>query len=145
MRPVVARMAVVGCGLALASALVSSAAAERQTTSPNVYVNINVTLTDSKVTMSPRSAPRGSDARFIVRNIGKQAHLFTLGTTERGLGFQTGFSRVFKPKAHQVLLLYLDQRSVLQYYLGASAKSATPAMKGTFTVGAQCAECVPDD
>src|SRR5664279_1540505 len=75
------------------------------TTAPNGYINVHVTLTDSKVIVSPKTAPRGSDARLIVRNIGTKPHSFTLLT-----GVQTGFSRVFKPGKPSVLVLYLDRR-----------------------------------
>jgi hypothetical protein len=129
----------------IAFVLVPAAQARPQTTAPNVYVNIHVTLTDTKIIFAPKSAPRGADARFIVSNIGTKPQTFTLGSSNRGLGIQTGFSRVIKPKEHQVLLLYLNARGTLPYYSGLKASKALPAMKGIFVVGAQCALCVPDD
>ena len=71
---------------------------EGVTTSPDVYISIHVTLTDSKVIVSPKTAPRGADARFIVRNVGTKVHNFTVRT-----GSLTGFSRVFKPGEHAIL------------------------------------------
>jgi len=107
-----------------------------QTTAPNVFVDIHVTLTDSKIILSRHSAPRGTDARFIVKNIGKKAHSFTLGTVARGLGTQTGFDKVFRPNQSQVLLLFLDYRGKLPYYSKLKADKNKPGMKGVFVIGA---------
>src|SRR5579862_9285810 len=56
----------IGSFAAGAAALVAAVAASGAvaTTSPAVYVNIHVTLTDSKVIVSPKTAPRGANARF---------------------------------------------------------------------------------
>jgi hypothetical protein len=136
-----------GCLLgALAGVVLApSAAARPQTTAPNVFVNIHVTLTDSKVIMSPKTAPRGADARFIVRNKGTKPHTFTLGANKLGADLQSGFTRTVNPNQQKILLLYLNARGALPYYGGDTIKKASPAMKGVFLVGAQCAECVPDD
>jgi hypothetical protein len=113
----------------IAGVLAASAAAQPQTTAPNIFVKIHVTLTDSKVILSPKHAPRGTDAQFLVRNIGTKPHTFTFGTLKRGLGVQTGFSRVVKPGQHKVLLLYLNYRGALPYY------SDHGRAKGKFIVG----------
>ncbi len=132
-------------GFVIGVLLAPSAAARPQTTAPNIFVNVHVTLTDSKVILSPKSAPRGSDARFIISNTGTKPHTFTLGANKLGANFQSGFTRVVKPKQHQILLIYLNARGALPYYGGATAKHASPKMKGVFLVGPQCALCVPDD
>ncbi len=119
----------------LAGALVPAVQARPSTTAPNIFVKVNVTLTDSKIILSTNTAPRGTDAQFIVRNTGTKPHTFTLGTTKRGLGFQTGFTRVFKPGQHQVLLLYLNYRGVLPYYSNTPADLPKKAMHGTFVIG----------
>jgi hypothetical protein len=119
----------------LSAVIASSAAARPQTTAPNIFVKIHVTLTDSKIILSPKRAPRGTDAQFIVRNIGKKPHAFTFGTTKRGLGFQTGFSRLVKPGQQQLLLLYLNYRGVLPYYSNTPTDRNNPAMHGKFTIG----------
>jgi hypothetical protein len=119
----------------LSAVIASSASARPQTTAPNIFVKIHVTLTDSKIILSPKRAPRGTDAQFIVRNIGKKTHAFTFGTTKRGLGFQTGFSRLVKPGQQQLLLLYLNYRGVLPYYSNTPADRNNPAMHGKFTIG----------
>src|SRR5476649_2741945 len=136
---------VIALGVVLGAVLASSAYARPQTTAPNVFVNIHVTLTDTKVILSPKSAPRGSDARFIVTNTGTKPHSFTLGSSKLGANLQSGFTRTVNPKQHKILLLYLNTRGVLSYYGGATPKKASPAMKGIFLIGPQCAECVPDD
>jgi hypothetical protein len=136
---------VIALGVVLGAMFVPSALARPQTTAPNVFVNIHVTLTDTKVILSPKTAPRGSDARFIVRNTGTKPHSFTLGSSVLGANLQSGFSRIVQPKQSKILLLYLNARGALQYYGGATAKKSTSKMKGVFLVGPQCAECVPDN
>ena len=127
-------------GLVLASA----GSAQVRTTAPNVYVNVNVTLTDSRVIVSPRSAPRGADARIVVRNIGKSARPFAFGYNSLGSGVHTGFNRVFQPGRRSVLFLFLDSRGVISYYSGPSFARASSAAKGTFIVGTECALCNQD-
>ena len=135
----------IALGVVLGAILVPSAVARPQTTAPNVFVNIHVTLTDTKVILSPKTAPRGSDARFIVKNTGTKPHSFTLGSSVLGANLQSGFTRTLQPKQSKILLLYLNARGALTYYGGATAKKSTPKMKGIFVVGPQCAECVPDN
>ena len=55
-------------------------------------------------------------------------HTFTLGTTKRGIGIQTGFSRVVKPGESKLLLLFLNYRGVLPYYSAIPADRAKAAM-----------------
>jgi hypothetical protein len=132
-------------GALLGALLVPSASGQPQTTAPNVFVNIHVTLTDTKIILSPKTAPRGSDARFIVSNKGTKPHTFTLASNGLGAASQGGFSRVVKPKQQQILLLYLNSRGALTYYGGTTPSKALPGMKGTFVVGAQCALCIQDN
>lgn len=136
---------VIAVGALLGALLVPTASGRPQTTAPNVFVNIHVTLTDTKVILSPKTAPRGSDARFIVSNKGTKPHSFTLGSNKLGAATQAGFTRVVKPKQQQILLIYLNARGALTYYGGTTPSKALPGMKGTFVVGAQCALCIPDD
>ncbi|MDP9225146.1 MAG: hypothetical protein M3P18_15125, partial [Actinomycetota bacterium] len=91
--------------------------------------------------VSPHTAPRGADARFLVRNIGTKPVTFTIGNGPHGVGVQTGFSRVFKPGTQKVLLLYLNYRGAIPYFSGDSFARAKPGTKGSFLVGAQCALC----
>jgi hypothetical protein len=105
------------------------------TTAPSIIVQVHVTITDSKITVTPKRAPRGSDAQFIVRNVGTKLHTFTLGTAKRSTGKQTGFSRVMAPHTQKILLLYLDYRGALPYFSNTPADKAKSGMHGTFTVG----------
>lgn len=108
-----------------------------RTTAPDSYVNIHVTMSDTKLTLSRHEGPAGSDARFIIRNIGKKPHTFQLGTAKRGLGFQTGFNALVKPGQQKILILYLDYRGAKVPYFEDvhGTRSTKPGMKGIFTVG----------
>ena len=129
------------CLLALA-VLISSAVlltptvhAQPQTTAPTLFVNIKVTLTDTRFVLSRHDAPRGTYARFIIHNIGTRSHAFTLGKAHRGTGLQSGFTRTLRPGARQIFLLFLDYRSRIPYYGSLAADRMKPGMKGTFTIG----------
>jgi hypothetical protein len=108
--------------------------AQPQTTAPPQVVNVKITMTDTAFRMSPRVAQRGSVARFILVNIGKKPHTFTLGHEKRGTGAQTGFSRSLKPSEQSVLILFLDYRGVLPYSGTDPADRSKPGMKGTFKI-----------
>ena len=108
--------------------------AHPETTDPPPVADIQVKITDTRISVNPSSAERGAYARFIVRNVGTKPHSFTLGTAKRGTGSQTGFSRTVKPKAQKILLLYLDYRGRLPYYSSLPADRSKPGMKGTFTI-----------
>jgi hypothetical protein len=113
-----------------------AAQARPQTTAPTVFYNIHVTLTNTRIVLDKHSAPRGTYARFIIRNLDTRPHNFTLGTARRGTGHQSGFSRTLKPHQKQILLLFLDYRGPIQYSGGLAADRSKPGMKGVFTIGA---------
>jgi hypothetical protein len=119
-----------------AAALVPGAnASGPQTTVPDVFLNVHVTITDSRITLDRHSATRGDEVRFILRNSGTKVHSFTLGTTtKRGAGNQTGFSSVLKPKAQKLILLFLDYRGPLPYRSILKHDQGKPGMKGIFTI-----------
>jgi hypothetical protein len=77
-------------GLVLVLATVALAPAARTTTAPNVFFNIHVTLTNSRIIMDNRDAPRGTYARFIVRNTGTRPLNFTLGRRSAAPGRSRG-------------------------------------------------------
>ncbi len=122
----------------------SSVSARVGTTAPSVYVNVNITLTDSKVIVSPKSAPRGADARIIVHNLSKKSRFLAFDYHAVGSGVHGGFERVFKPGAKVVLFLFLDSRGVIPYYSGSTFDRTSAALRGTFIVGAECALCNQD-
>jgi hypothetical protein len=100
-------------------------------------VNINVTMTDTKFMLSRHEGPAGSDARFILHNIGKKPHSFQLGTAKIGTGSQSGFSTLVKPGQQKIMILYLDYRGAKVPYFGNLPGDRNKAgMKGEFKIGA---------
>jgi len=132
-------VAVLLAAFAVTAAQAQSRSSYRQarTTAPDSYVNIKVTMTDTSFTLSRHTGPAGSDARFILHNIGKKAHSFQLGTAKSGLGFQSGFNALVKPGQQKILILYLDYRGAKVPYFGNLPSDRHDAhMRGIFTVGA---------
>jgi hypothetical protein len=117
-------------------------AARPQTTAPNVFFNIHVTLTNSRIILDKHAAPRGTYARFIIRNVDARPHNFTLGKAKRGTGAQSGFSRTLKPHQRQILILFLDYRGTIPYSGGLAADRSKPGMKGVFSIGGCIAQSV---
>jgi hypothetical protein len=105
-----------------------------RTTAPPPVVDIKVTITDTRIGLTPKGAQRGDYARFILLNVGKKPHTFTLGGTKHGTGVQTGFSRLLKPKEQKILLLFLDYRGRIAYRGTLPADRSLPGMKGVFTI-----------
>jgi hypothetical protein len=122
---------------------VLSASGSSSTTQPSVFVPIHVTISDSKVTISPKSEPRGSTARFIVKNTGSKPVTFSVGKESPGLGVRFGFRTVLRPGAGKTLLLYLAARGRVPYYVGGSYGRAKASQKGQLVVGATCSVCAP--
>ena len=118
--------------MALVPAAQSSA--QPQTTAPPPVVTVKVTITDTRIGVAPKTAIRGSYARFILQNVGKQPHAFTLGATKRGTGVQVGFSKLLKPNEQKVLLLFLDYRGKVTYRGSLPADRSKAAMQGVFTI-----------
>jgi len=130
-----------GIGAASALALIPVAlipvalgSASPQTTAPPQVWTIKITITDSAVRMSPKSAPRGDMGRFILINAGKKRHAFALGHLRHQTGSQTGFTRTLNPGQQSILLLFLDYRGILPYLATLPADRLKPAMKGTFRI-----------
>ena len=120
----------------LAAALVPAARGSApQTTVPDVFLTVHVTLTDSRISLDRRSAGRGDEVRFIMRNAGTKLHNFTLGgNAVRGTGRQTGFSSTLKPKQEKFILLFMDYRGPIPYHSKLSHDLRKPGMRGVFTV-----------
>jgi len=124
---------------ALALALVPAAhgtvrtpiSANPQTTGPVEFVSIDVKISDARIVLSRSSAPRGHYGRFVVRNVGRTIHSFTIGRqAARRTAAQWGFSLTVKPRRQKILLLYLDYRGKLPYY----ADLNRPGARGIFTI-----------
>jgi hypothetical protein len=113
----------------VASLIVAAAGlAGLQTTAPPPTVNVKVTITDSRVGVSPKSGARGGLARFIIVNLGSKPYTFKLGA--RGAG-QIGFARLLRPKEQKVLLVFLDYRSKVAYSV---VGESVPGARGFFTI-----------
>jgi hypothetical protein len=97
-----------------------------ETTQPLVFVNIDVKITDARITVSPSSVQRGRYARFFVHNVGRKTHSFVIGNVVK--------LRTLKPKQRRLLLLFLDYRGKLRYYSNLQADRSKPGMKGIFTI-----------
>jgi hypothetical protein len=120
---------------AVSGAAAGTAASTRpRTTEPPAVWDVHVTLTDTRIGLGRKSAPRGDVARFIMRNVGTRPHSFTLGTAARGTGVQTGFSHTLKPKQLKIVFLFLDYRGQLRYFSKVPADRSKPGMQGVFTV-----------
>jgi hypothetical protein len=119
-----------------AVALVPTAHGARpQTTVPNVFVSVHVTITDSKIKLDRQRAGRGDQVRFALRNAGNKVHSFTLGTnTKRGVGIQSGFSTKLRPNEEKAILLFLDYRGPLPYRSILKYDLKKPGMRGIFTI-----------
>lgn len=107
--------------IAMAAALLSVAApsslARGNTTSPGYNFRIDVTLTDSSVTLSRTVAKRGWLAHFVIANKGKKTHVFDIG----------GLKRTVAPGKTGKLGAYMDTRGQYKY-------SVDGKYRGSFTV-----------
>jgi hypothetical protein len=115
------------------------------TTTPNVFVDIQVTVTDERISLNRHSATRGDMGRFVIRNAGKKPHTFAIGHSVHGTGQnaqgttsqygkQSGFTTTVKPKEQKTFLLFLDFRGPVPYYSTTPTDRGKPGMKGTFTI-----------
>ena len=138
--PDIVRLRIFAVAVLSAAALVSAAHGTVRThdgpstTAPDLFLNIHVTITDTRITIKPRTALRGAEARFIINNNGLKRHNFTIGGTVRQAATQTGFSRMIAPKEEKVLLVYLDYRGPLPYRSTLPADRSLPGMRGIFKV-----------
>lgn len=129
-----ARLLVLGAMLCAAAVVVAQGAARPQTTAPPAIIPIKVTMTDSAFHVSPKSAPRAAFGRFILTNRGTKPHAFTLGSTKRGIGIQTGFTKMLKPDEQAILVLFLDYRGSIAYHGSLPADRNKTRMKGLFRI-----------
>jgi hypothetical protein len=107
------------------------------TTAPDLYVTVNVTMTNTKFVLSVHAAPRGADARFVIHNVSNKPNTFVVGKQNvgTGTGAQTGFSATVKPGGTKILILFLDIRGKIPYSSGLAADRSNPAMRGEFLIG----------
>lgn len=105
-----------------------------KTTAPDVFVSIQVKITDTRIILDRHTANRGDVGRFIIRNVGKQPHTFTLGTTHRTGAIQTGFARRLEPGKYALAIMFLAYRGSLAYRSTLPADRGKQGMKGTFKI-----------
>lgn len=121
-----------GAGQAQAGGAIPAAPA---TTAPDLYVTVNVTMTNTRFILSLHSGPRGADAKFVLHNISNKPHNFALGKVNYGEGNPTGFNATVKPGKTKILFLFLDVRGTLTYGPGLRADANEAGMKGEFLIG----------
>ncbi len=111
--------------IAAAGALVASVLAERSqaTTAAGLVRRIDVTLTDSSVTVERKRWKRGIVAHFQVVNKGTRPHNFVVGAFWR--------SRVLQPGERQMVAAVLDIRGSYMYR---STLDCGPSTRGTLVV-----------
>lgn len=132
-----ARILTLGVLASLAVLLPAAQGAARPTTTePTEIIDVNVTLRDTGITVSPKAGERGTASRFIVRNVGKKPHTFTVGHDKVVVLHKAGLSTgIIKPRSRaRILLLFLDYRGKLQYRSIAPADKNNPRMRGFFTI-----------
>jgi hypothetical protein len=116
-------------------AVAAGVSARPATTGPALFYTINVTISDSRITLSRHDLPRTYSARFNIRNIGKVAHSFTLGTSVGAVKQGVVVHRVVKAGSHAVaFLIQADFRGLLRYYSVIPSDRSKPGMKGTFSI-----------
>jgi hypothetical protein len=106
-----------------------------QTTEPGEIIEVQVTITDSKITLSDYNAERGTQIDFQVVNKGRRAHNFVLrGTGPIALSNLGLGTNLVRPKGKAVLQVFLDFRGQMVYKSTVRADQSKPGMKGTFTI-----------
>jgi uncharacterized cupredoxin-like copper-binding protein len=105
------------------------------TTAPDLIFTVNVTMTNTKYTLSVHSGPRGADARFVIHNVSNKVHNFAIGSEKFDTGVQTGFQTSVKPGQQKILILFLDIRGKIPYFPGLKADRKNRGMYGDFSIG----------
>ena len=118
-----------------AALLVAGGAQARpDTTVPTTVLSIHVTITDSRITLDPQSAPRGVEGRFVIKNVGTRKHNFTLDIGPIGAGATPLLSRTLAPHRQAIVPLFLDYRAKVQYLNRLPADRSKSGMRGVFVV-----------
>ena len=103
-----------------------------RTTEPVDWVDIRVTITDSRIRLSTTNVERGVVGRFIVRNIGVRVHDFTFGDPSSPAGHVT--TGPLKRNGKKTLLAFLDYRGTFPYQSTVKADANRAGMKGKLTI-----------
>ncbi len=114
--------------------LAEAAQARPLTTTPSLTLDVHVALTDTRIVLDRHSAPRGVEARFVIKNTGTKEHNFTLNGTTTPTGVRQGFSRTLKPQQRVIARIFLDRRSRIPYLDSLPADRSKPGMRGLFVI-----------
>jgi hypothetical protein len=125
---------VVVLALLPALSLVASADARPLTTAPQYVLAVHVTITDTRIVVDHHSAPRGVEARFVIKNTGAKAHNFTLRGRTSPTGVRQAFSRTLKPRQRAIESIFLDVRGRIPYFDGLAADRDKAGMRGFFVI-----------
>jgi hypothetical protein len=125
---------VVVLALLPALSLVASADARPLTTAPQYVLAVHVTITDTRIVVDHHSAPRGVEARFVIKNTGAKAHNFTLSGRTSPTGVRQAFSRTLKPRQRAIASIFLDVRGRIPYFDRLAADRQKAAMRGFFVI-----------
>jgi hypothetical protein len=117
-----------------ALSLATGAQARPLTTTPSLILDVHITITNTRIVLDRHSAPRGVQARFIIKNTGTKAHNFTLNGRTTLAGVRQHFSRTLKPQQRVTVRLFLDQRARVPYFDSLPADRSKPGMKGFFVI-----------
>src|SRR5579872_1962746 len=100
------------------------------TTNSPAILTVKVTITDGAIKVQPNSAPRGTNATFILTNRGKTTKKWVLGNATRGVGKKIGFASVLAPDQQKSVVMFLDYRGALPYSAAGGGRTVT----GSFTI-----------
>jgi uncharacterized cupredoxin-like copper-binding protein len=114
--------------------LAGAAHARGLTTRPTLVFDIRVTMSDERIAVDPRRAPRGVEARFIIKNEGSKKHNFTLNGKKSPAGMRQAVSETLDPGKTKTVQLLLDFRARIPYLGGLDADRAKPGMRGVFVI-----------
>lgn len=120
-------------GISVCAGAFALAGAAGGTTNVPAIFTVKVTLTDSRIAMSPNHAVRGSTITFVLVNRGKKTHTFVIGDVKRGTGHGQGFAQVLRPNQQFSKVMFLDYRGVLPFSSRAGT-TKTVVARGAFTI-----------
>jgi hypothetical protein len=110
-------------------------AAGPKTTEPEVYQDVNVTITDRKIVLSDRRAERGEGVTLHVKNIGTKPHSFSFAGKGALSLSNSGLSTpALKPGQTYILSVYMDLRGAIPYRSTLKADASRIGMRGVFFV-----------
>ena len=119
----------VGASLA-ASALALAGSASGTTNVPAIFT-VKVNIYDTKLTMTPNHAVRGSTITFVMINRGKKTHTFQIGDVKRGAGFGQGFRQTLRPNQQFQKVMFLDYRGRMPFTTRVGTRVIA---RGAFTI-----------